>query len=187
MKFSLLTKIINVAALTAGTFIFSLAVEASSDKYSCQEINGTYGIYSRTPRGKINFLNFSRDISEDWSTSKRCGEVARRFQRHHDNGVLRFVGSGDVNNQPVLCAVTETGEVCNSENILVTLPPDTDPTTAARQLMDTRGLARGRIISVNGKTGKLESYVDGNTYYDLEVLEQLILEQENSNRIIPGE
>ncbi len=51
--------------------------------------------------------------------------------------------------------------------------------------MDTRGLAVGRVISVNGKTGKLESYVNGNTYYDLDILEQLILEDEDSDRLIP--
>lgn len=184
MKLALPTKIISNLAIIISTIVASNSVKASSDKYSCQEVNGTYGIYSQTARGKINFLNFSRDLAEDWSTSKRCEEVATRFQRYYDNGILRFIGSGSVNNLPVLCAVTETGEACDSENILVTLPPNADPTIAARQLMDTRGLARGRVISVNGKAGKLESYVNGNTYYDLEVLEQSILSQENSDRLI---
>ncbi len=53
--------------------------------------------------------------------------------------------------------------------------------------MDTRGLASGRVIPVNGKTGKLESYVNGNTYYDLDILEHLILEGEDSDRLMPHE
>ncbi len=68
--------------------------------------------------------------------------------------------------------------------MLITLPPDSDPTEAARILLDTRGLAIGRIIEVNGKEGKLENYVDGRTYYDLEVLEKLILESANGDRLI---
>ena len=184
MKFDLLTKVITNVAVITSTIITFNSVEASSDKYTCQEVNGTYGIYSQTPRGKINFLNFSHDLAKDWSTTKRCEEVAIRFQRYYDNGILRFISAGSVNNLPVLCAVMETGELCNPDNILVTLPPEVEPTTAARQLMDTRGLARGRVISVNGKAGKLESYVNGNTYYDLEVLEQSILSQENSDRLI---
>ena len=184
MKISLPIKVVTAVAIIAGSLTLSKLVEASSDKYTCQEVDGTYGIYSRTPRGKINFLNFSYNLAEDWTTNKRCEEVAVRFQRYYDNGILMFIGTGEVNNLPVLCAVTETGEACNAENMLVTLPPKTDPTTAARQLMDTRGLARGRVIEVNGKVGKLESYVNGNTYYDLEVLEQTILSEENSDRLI---
>ena len=77
----------------------------------------------------------------------------------------------------MLCAVSEKGKLCSDANILVTLPVQTDPIAAARKLMDTRGLAYGRVIDVNGKEGKLESYVDGHTYYDLEVLEQLVLQK----------
>lgn len=162
----------------------SAPVSALSDKYSCLEVNGIYGIYSRTERGNINFLNFTRNVSEDWTIDKRCAKVATKFQRYYDNGLLRFIGAGYLNNQPVLCAVIEKGSECSAENLLVTLPPDTNPVEAARQLMDTRGLANGRVIAVNGKKGRLESYVNGNAYYDLEILEKLILEQENSDRLI---
>lgn len=182
MKF-ILTKIVGSIFIGVGILAIANSGEASSDKYTCQEINGVYGIYSRTPRGNMNLLNFSRDVSEEWSIEQRCNEVAQRFQRYYDNGILRFIGAGYVNNEPALCAVVETGIPCNSDNILVTLPPQSDPIDAARQLMDTRGLARGRQIVVSGND-KLESYVDGNTYYDLEVLEQLILEQEDSDRLI---
>ncbi len=184
MKFSLLIKITTGMAICTGTLVISAPIEASSNKYSCQEVNGIYGIYSRTERGDMRLMNLKRDVSQDWSIVKRCEEIARRFQRFSDNGILRFIGSGYVSNEPVLCAVIEKGQLCNSENILVTLPAQTDPIGAARKLMDTRGLAYGRVIDVNGKEGKLESYVDGHTYYDLEVLEQLVLQQENSDRLI---
>ncbi|NJL52455.1 MAG: hypothetical protein HC930_09950 [Hydrococcus sp. SU_1_0] len=182
MKIKLLIKIIaGIAISTATLNVYSASeasVAASSDKYSCQEVNGVQGIYSRTERGDMNLLNFTRDVPENWSIETRCVEVARRFQGFYDNGLLKFIGADFVNNEPVLCAVTNKGELCNPENVLVTLPPDSDPIEAARLLMDTRGLASGRVIEVNGKEGKLENYVDGRTYYDLEVLEQKILEQE---------
>ena len=183
MKF-ILTKVVGSIFIGVGILAIANPSAASSDKYTCQEINGVYGIYSRTPRGNMNLLNFNRDVSEEWSIEQRCNEVAQRFQRYYDNGILRVIGASYVNNEPALCAVVETGIACDSNNILVTLPPQSNPTDAARLLMDTRGLARGRVISVNGKAGKLESYVNGNTYYDLEVLEQLILEQKNSDRLI---
>ena len=190
MKFSLLIKITTGMAICTGILSMSQSVQASSNKYSCQEVNGIHGIYSRTERGDMRLMNFKGDVAQDWSIVKRCEEIARRFQRFSDNGILRFIGSGYVSNEPVLCAVSEKGQLCDSENILVTLPPQTDPIEAARKLMDIRGLAsgrdqfqlrvadvNGRDLSqfVNGKEGKLESYVDGHTYYDLEVLEQLRL------------
>lgn len=187
MKFSLLTIVFAGMAFSTSILAISPPIEASSNKYSCREIDGIYGIYSRTERGDMRLLNFKRDVSQNWSVIQRCEEVARRFQSFSDNSILKFIGSGYVNDEPVLCAVIEKGQLCNSTNVLVTLPPQTDPIEAARRLMDTRGLARGSVIDVNGKEGKLESYVDGNTYYDLEVLEQLILEQKNSDRLIEDE
>lgn len=187
MKNNLLLRIIAGLAVGTGMLNISTTAKASSEQYSCMEVAGIHGIYSNNHRGKINMINFTRDVSEEWSLEKRCEEVAKRFQRFHDSGVLRFIGAGYVNTEPVLCAVVETGELCDSNNVLVTLPPNTDPVEGARRLMDTRSLAVGRVISVNGKEGKLEKYVDGNVYYDLDILEQLILEDEDSDRLIPHE
>lgn len=163
------------------------SIKASSNKYSCRKVADSYGIYSRTVRGYMRLLNFQRDVSQTWSVANRGKTVAKRFQRFSDNSLLKFIGSGYVNKEPVLCAVAEKGQICNSDNVLVTLPPQSNPIDAARKLMDTRGLARGNVIDVNGKENKLESYIDGQTYYDLAVLEQLILEQENSDRLISDE
>lgn len=171
-------------AISTGIFSISPLIHASSDKYSCLEIDNVYGVYSQTERGNMNILNFIRDVSPELSRSDRCKIVATRFQRFYDNGLLKFIGADHVNSEPVLCAVVEEGESCTSENVLVTLPSKTDPVEGARLLMDARGLATGRVIEVNGKEGKLENFVDGRTYYNLEVLEQLILEAEDSDRLI---
>jgi hypothetical protein len=191
MKFYRSIAIFADSILIGAIVTLSPSTSASTDKYYCREVNGTYGVYSRTERGSLGLLNFKRDVPKDWTLAKRCEEVAQRFQRFYDNGTLRFIGADFVNDEPVLCAVKDKiteSEPCNSENILVTLPPQTDPVEAARQLMDARSLARGQAIDVNGgNKGKLETYINGNTYYDLAVLEQLILQQKNSDRLIENE
>ncbi|ELS00404.1 hypothetical protein Xen7305DRAFT_00001050 [Xenococcus sp. PCC 7305] len=187
MQFSPPAKIITAVTVGASILTISLSLQASSDKYSCREVDGVHGIYSRTVRGYMRLLNFKRDINPDWSIENRCEAVSKRFQRFSDNDILKFIGSGYVNQEPVLCAVAEKGQLCNATNVLVTLPPQSDPIEAARKLMDTRGLARGNVIDVSGQEGKLESYIDGKAYYDIAVLEQLILEQESSDRIIKDE
>ncbi|MEO1673056.1 MAG: COP23 domain-containing protein, partial [Cyanobacteria bacterium J06631_2] len=95
------------------------------------------------------------------------------------------IGAGYLNNEPVLCAVVEKDQSCSNKNLLVTLPPNTEPITSARLLMDTRGLARGRVIAVSGGEQIEITTSNGNTYYDLEALEQAILAKENSDRLIP--
>lgn len=49
--------------------------------------------------------------------------------------------------------------------------------------MNTRGLANGTVIEVNGKAGKVERTVNGNTSYDLQLLEEIIL-RDLSDRLI---
>ena len=191
MKISLAIKILAAIAVGSTILTISPSAQASTDKYYCRKVNGTYGVFSRTERGSLSLLNFKRDVPKAWTVAKRCQEVAQRFQRFYDNGILRFIGADFVNNEPVLCALKDKiteGKPCNSENVLVTLPPQSDTVETARQLMDARSLARGRIIDVNGgNEGKLETYINGNTYYDLEVLEQLILQQKSSDRLIKNE
>jgi hypothetical protein len=106
--------------------VVSSEVAASSDKYSCQAVNGVYGIYSRTERGSIGLLKITRDVSQEWSIPDRCQEIAQRFQRFYDNGILRKLGTGEVNQEQVLCATVQESDSCNTENVLLTLPPDSD-------------------------------------------------------------
>lgn len=184
MELFKLDKIIAIFALSIGSFALP-AISASSDKYHCQEISGVHSVYSRVPRGDIKLMQFDRNVNQKWSIASRCQEVALRFQRYYDNGILRYIGAGYLNNQPVLCAIVEADSLCRNDNILVTLPPDADPIDSARLLMNTRGLALGRTVAVSG-ADKIEVTTDsGNTYYNLEALEKAVLEKEDSERLIP--
>lgn len=127
MKFLPLTNIFTKMAVSAGFLLVSPLVEASSNKYHCREIEGIYGVYSRNERGDMNLLSFTRDVADGWSIEQRCQEIATRFQRYYDNDILRFIGAGHVNQEPVLCAIATREESCNKKNILVTLPPKTQP------------------------------------------------------------
>ena len=185
MRLSTFNKIIAPIAFVASVMALPTSASASSDKFNCRQVNGVYGVYSRVSRGDIELMEFSRDVNQEWSIVSRCEEVAIRFQRYYDNGILRYIGAGYLNSQPVLCAIAAKDGVCSDENLLVTLPPNTEPVNSARLLMDTRGLAQGRVISVSGSE-KIEVTTDnGNTYFDLEALEQAILEKADSDRFIP--
>ncbi len=173
--------ILTGITLLVTTISISPNANAGRNKYFCGELDGTFRTFVHTERGNMKIINFVRDISEEWTTQKRCVETSKRFQKFYDAKTLKYVGSGKVNNYPVLCAVAKIGENCNEENVLVTLAPGSNPVDEARTLMDTRNVISGTVISVNGGSEKLESYVDGNIYYNLNVLEEIILNKEDGS------
>ena len=186
-------KLRSLSAILAGMSLFGTilqipdAATAANNKYFCAELNGTFRTFARTERGDMIIMNFVRQVSEQWTTQKRCIETANRLQKFYDNKTLKYIGAGEVNQAPVLCAVIAVGKNCTAENLLVTLPPGSNPIDEARKLMDTRNVISGSVIQVNGGNDKLESYVDGKTYYNLAVFEELILNKEDSSsHLIPS-
>lgn len=178
MKSKSLTSIILNLLVAGFAVVNSKPAPAYTNKYFCAVLNGTPRTFVRTERGNRAIISWVNQVGR-WNPLERCIAVSNRFQRFHDHGILRYVGTGTVNGYPVLCAVTTKGDDCYDYNILVTLDPDEDRHEVARQLLDTRSLARGRSISLSGDR-KLESYVEGETYYDLELIGELAEVEEGS-------
>ena len=184
-------KLRSLYSFLAGITLFgtltnvSIDANASENKYFCAQLDGTFRTFARTERGDMIVINFVRDVSEQWNTQQRCIETSNRLQSFYEQKTLKYIGSGEVNRSPVLCVVPIVGEACTTNNLLVTLPPGSNPIDEARKLMDTRNVINGSVVQVNGGSQKLESYVNGNTYYNLDVFEQLILSKEdNSTHLI---
>ncbi len=81
---------------------------------------------------------------------ERCQQVSYRFQRSYDNGTLRYIKTGILNRQPVVCATAERNAPCTNNNFLFTLKPGSDPDATARQLFDRRALAAGNATNQSG-------------------------------------
>jgi hypothetical protein len=168
-----LDRLILFGAFLSLTVIFSSHLNAQTlgKRYFCAVLNGTYKTFVATSRGNIPIVTWARN-SGDWTPRQRCIIGSQRFQSFSDQGMLKNIGTGRVNYEPVLCAVVRKGDACNSNNVLVTLPRDANTTEVARQLLDIRTLASGRGIQVNGGE-KLESYVNGQYYFDVNSIEQI--------------
>lgn len=178
MKPKSLTSIILGLLVAGSAVVYSKPAPAYTNKYFCALLNGTPRTFVRTERGNRPIISWVNQVGQ-WTPIERCMEVSNRFQRFHDHGTLRYVGTGTVNGYPVLCAVKAQGDSCYDYNILVTLNPNEDRHAVARQLLDTRSLARGRTISLSGDR-QLETTVAGETYYDLELIGELAPEVEES-------
>ncbi len=167
MKNKLFAPLLTGFALALGaTAAMNQSSMAQNNKYFCAVLNSTPTTFVRTPRGNLSMIRWVSYSVPDWQPVRRCLEVSARFQRFYDNDTLKSIGTGTVSKYPVLCAVSYSGDSCNKNNLLLTLPPGTDRHQALQKLLDLRALAAGRTIQLSG--GKLATYDNGESYVNLE-------------------
>ncbi|GEM_PF-1934324 len=162
---------------------FNQPILAQNNKYFCAQLHGEYRTFMRTNTRDIPLITWVYTYG-NYTPRSRCIEVSRRFERQQDNSSLNQIVTGVIHNQGVLCGVRSQNETCNSNNVLVTLPPNTSPSQRyqyARQLLDTRALASGQTLRLNETP--LETFNNGENYYDMNAVEEL-LEIQYQNQFI---
>jgi hypothetical protein len=129
----------------------------SSDRkvtYKCIQRNGYPTTVAYTERGKVEIIVWKKRIwGSVWTPQRRCQEVTKRFQKHSDNGNLRYVWYGKKNNYNVICVVRHTswGYKCREDGILITLESGDNPDEVMKALFDfdrvsSSPLVRGDIL-----------------------------------------
>ncbi len=154
-----LTELFGITLLVTSTVAVlinqpSYALDTSffcgESKYQGRTVPATY--VSTQNGKKVMMLRWVSDNSfpPPWTPQRRCEEVSRRFQRSFDNGTLRYIITGVIKGQSVVCAVEQQGNACADSNVLFTLKPGTQPSAVLTRLLDTRGLAAGRVLNEAG-------------------------------------
>ena len=108
--------------------------------YECVNQNGKYQTVAYTRNGPVRLIQWSSEFfsSSGYTPEMRCALVTDRFQRHYNANTLKFVTTGRINNQPVICVAEKVGNdyVCKSNGLLLTLEPRDNPTQILRSLFD---------------------------------------------------
>jgi len=99
-----------------------------------------------------------RTATQGWTPQRRCQEVTSRFQRHQDNGTLRFLKADYRNGAGVICATASASESCNASNVLFTVTQG-DPNSTLQKLLDGRGLASGKPANESAGPNKVVNEV----------------------------
>jgi hypothetical protein len=143
--------------------IFSQPSNAVSNRFFCGIFNKDPVTFARTARGNVPVIRWSSSnyFPPPWTAERRCQEVAKRFQRNYDNGTLRYINSGSLNGESVVCAAVRKDDACTDKTLLFTLKRGTDADATLQRLMDRRGLASGYILSETGPGAvDVERYLD---------------------------
>lgn len=164
-KFSDICLIGAVLAITPQWFQPSQA--QPTRKFRCELIRGVPTTVVKTVKGNIPTIRWVKSFTGRYnSVNQRCGEVSARLDRFNQNGKLKFIRTGNVNNYPVLCVDTGvSGNTCPMNNVLVTLPKGTDSSQMLQQMLDLRAQAAGKIIQLSGE--QLVRYQNGDVYVNI--------------------
>jgi hypothetical protein len=111
-------------------------------------------------------INWVTSFSDKWTPDKRCAEISGRFQKFLDQGNLKYIRTGEVNNLPVVCVAEQRGGTCPDSNVLITLKPNTDPETVLIRLVDFRRSVSGQTIVLSENDAGF--YADGEFYIDMD-------------------
>lgn len=126
-------------------------------KYICEN-SGYFPItYVITPTEKIEFIAWKSQAFQNsgYSAEKRCQTVTERFQYHSDVGNLRYITTGKINNQKVICVAKSKNSNCISGGLLLTLESKDNPKKVLTELFNvsTRkqkmSITRGKPIYID--------------------------------------
>ena len=80
---------------------------------------------------------------------ERCEQVSPRFQTAYDNGSLKLITNGTMNNEPVICTTRNINGDCDT--LLMTLRQKDDSLKILEQLIATlKGRQRGPVLHSSG-------------------------------------
>ena len=108
-------------------------------------------------QGNVRIVGWKSEyfLKKGWNAQKRCEEVTPKFQKAYDEGRLNFLTTGTAGGYPIICAVAQQGESCDSIAQLFTIKPHDNPDLVLQQLMDI----------LEGKTSDMLLQSSGNQIY----------------------
>lgn len=173
MKVQLSAKMATLAIVCGITTYFILPSYAQTATFFCGSNKGLPVTYARTPRGKVPMIRWlDNSFGSKWDRQRRCQEVSQRFQRNYDNGTLKTLATGKLNGYPVLCAAKNQDDPCTAKTMLFTLKPGTNASHVVQRILDSRGLAAGKIINQSGCQDDCPIYVNFDVYLGNAVVEK---------------
>lgn len=152
-----------VTTLTIATLCVSLPAHARPVQYSCSVRSGVPTTIARTPQGTVSVITWKSEHfnNSGFSPQKRCQAVSARFQKHSNQGSLRYITAGKMQNQNVLCVAQNRGGACRSDGLLLTLEPQDNPQSVLRDLFNVASRASNSPTS-RGSAAKV--YINMDNY-----------------------
>ena len=128
-------------------------------RFTCENHQGIPITVAKTPTKDVPIIRWVSDhfAGAGYTPEKRCQEVSLRFQSYYDQGLIRFMTTGRMNSQSVVCVTSQEQGPC--QGLLFTLKPESNPNKTLLELMAVRVSNSGAL---NETTGRV--YIDFEGY-----------------------
>ena len=152
MKPQRLTSVLAILALTM-TILGAESKQAKiaqaqtdgpqTTQFVCTSSDGVPATVARTPGGDVPVILWKYTGFRGYTPQQRCLEVSNRFQRFYDNGTLKFMATGRMNRENVVCVTERESAPCSG--LLFTLRPRVNPNDTLKELLAVRNNAGGYL------------------------------------------
>jgi hypothetical protein len=128
MKLSLFASSLLVTSTALGTVaavhqpVMAQARPTQETSFVCRDFQGQPATIAVTPRGEVVMIRWTKAMG-DFDPQVRCQTVSSRFQTAYSNKTLRFLTSGLMNGQRVICVAQSRAGGCSPNGLLFTLRP----------------------------------------------------------------
>jgi Circadian oscillating protein COP23 len=138
--------------------------------FTCAEVEGRLATAVKTRKGDVPLIYWDSDTFNraGFSPEVRCQKVTERFTNLYSSGQLKYLATGTVRSQPVICGVRVSKTKCNSSNMLFTVKPGSDPRNVLRQLNAVRNRAAGSAAVEESSGGVVTANPSTDTQVDME-------------------
>ncbi len=165
MKPQLLTSFLTISTLTAATTLTAIDAtvaqtnQKNTAQFVCSSSDGVPATVAQTANGEVPIILWSSDYfdSAGHTAESRCQEVSNRFQTYYENGSLKFMTTGRMNRQNVVCVAERENGPCSG--LLFTLKPGSDPNETLEKLLARRSQSGGPLNETRDRV-----YIDMNHY-----------------------
>jgi hypothetical protein len=165
----LLSTILFSLSIPATLSLATPGLAAKKPVFTCTEVEGRLATAVQTKKGNVPLVYWDSGAfnGSGYSPEVRCQKVTQRFSNSYSSGQLKYLASGTVKNQPVICGLKVKSSSCNSKNMLFTLKPGSDPRNVLRQLNAVRNRAAGSA-AIEESSGGVPANPSTDTQVDME-------------------
>ncbi|MCU0541506.1 MAG: COP23 domain-containing protein [Oscillatoriaceae cyanobacterium Prado104] len=188
MKLKTLTSSIAVSAIALVTTIAaSSPAAAQTSGFFCGKKAGQPATILRRPEGSFTVINWVSNSFSDagFDAQRRCELVSDRFQQYYKTGRLKYLTTGIINRQPVICVANRPGGDCARElpnsGLLFTIKPGSNPRETLKRLLNLRHQAGANSLNESAPSSRIDVEINDRLYIDMgEYLNTQPIESESS-------
>jgi Circadian oscillating protein COP23 len=166
----LLSTILLTLSIPTAFWLATPPAEAKkSVVFTCTDVSGRLATAVQTKKGNVPLVYWDSAAfnSAGFSPQVRCQKVTQRFTNLYGSGQLKYLAVGKVRSQSVICGLKVSKASCNSENMLFTIKPESDPRNVLRQLNAVRNRA-ANSAAVNESSAPIAANPSTDTQVDVE-------------------